>query len=103
MGPRSCDRGKGGFFAGIESFDFWLQWGRGHVTAERKGAGYYPKEISLASMGPRSCDRGKQGWVPDPDAPRMGLQWGRGHVTAERIVSHHYTVRTASFNGAAVM
>ena len=37
-----------------------LQWGRGHVTAERRDVGNQPSRRDA------------------------GLQWGRGHVTAER-------------------
>ncbi len=36
-----------------------LQWGRGHVTAERVRHARGEGHRLVASMGPRSCDRGK--------------------------------------------
>ncbi len=59
--------------------DYQLQWGRGHVTAERKITTKAARRKVLASMGPRSCDRGKA-----PSQARPKASSGR-------------------FNGAAVM
>ncbi len=127
MGPRSCDRGKAPtLFDGEEPF--WLQWGRGHATAERRTKVARIASRRLASMGPRSCDRGKHKRVARPvflpssfngaavmrprkgfqarfqNSPCRTLQWGRGHATAERSSPTRAGHRGCKgFNGAAVM
>ena len=58
MGPRSCNRGELTRIS-VRIAAAQLQWGRGHVTAERRQAIEATMQEGL-------------------------LQWGRGHVTAER-------------------
>ncbi len=131
MGPRSFDRGNAadgralhvvhGRFNGAAVIRprksahgcehavtlTWLQWGRGHSTAEMSHAPAAACRAQRASMGPRSFDRGNAPrWHDCQDCGRasMGprsfdrgnqrcrcrargtsaqLQWGRGHSTAE--------------------
>ncbi len=59
MGPRSFDRGEHAVRLGVCIVENALQWGRGHLTAERA-------ILELAT----DCI--------------LDLQWGRGHLTAER-------------------
>ena len=83
MGPRSRDRGKSAPRCATGVAARWLQWGRGHVTAESRAV--VPDAVArpCASMGPRSRDRGKSSVAASAELERRELQWGRGHVTAE--------------------
>ncbi len=61
-----------------------LQWGRGHLTAERALSHLLVRPGQLPSMGPRSFDRGEEAHIPWNASDEENLQWGRGHLTAER-------------------
>src|ERR1043166_4875715 len=60
MGPRSRERGKSTINRAVHGHCPELQWGRAHVSAERRQWGH----------------RFHGGWAL--------LQWGRAHVSAER-------------------
>src|ERR1043166_910889 len=61
MGPRSRERGKSTINRAVHGHCPELQWGRAHVSAERRQWGH----------------RFHGGWAL--------LQWGRAHVSAERV------------------
>ena len=80
-----------------------LQWGRGHVTAERFiDRRHDPTSYPLQwGRGHVTAERYARNRWTDTGKP---LQWGRGHVTAESVgVGHRQPVSPERFNGAAVM
>ncbi len=127
MGPRSCDRGEGqnsdcpvpqtglqwgrghvtaerpeGAVA-LRGLDAALQWGRGHVTAERPARTRRRPGSSEASMGPRSCDRGEAGGVVPYAIAIVASMGPRSCDRGEDPCVDLCQFQNTCFNGAAVM